>query len=85
MTLRPYEASDYEACLALFESNMPKYFLPEEKPDFTGWLKKYENNGPYEPGCIAHYFVVEEDGVAVACGGLYMEPHNSISGMIWGW
>ena len=68
----------------MFNSNVPKYFLPEELKDFTGWLEKYENRGPYEPEGEGAYFVAEEDGQLVACGGVFMGKHNNLAGMVWG-
>ncbi|WP_298708410.1 GNAT family N-acetyltransferase [Chitinophaga sp.] len=84
MLIRPYESSDYDACIAAFKSNMPKYFLPEELPDFTDWLDKYQNGGPFKVEGEAAYFVLEEDGLNVGCGGVFIEPQNNLAGMVWG-
>lgn len=84
MLIRPYESSDYDACIVAFESNMPKYFLPQELPDFTNWLDKYQNGGPYHVEGEAAYFVIEEDGLLIACGGVFIEPQNNLAGMVWG-
>ncbi len=84
MTIRPYQSTDFDACIALFKSNMPQFFLPEELPDYTRQLEKYKDGMPYKGESTEAYFIVEEDGAMVACGGVYMEMHNNLAGMVWG-
>jgi Acetyltransferase (GNAT) domain len=61
LILRPYQNSDKEACLALFDGNTPVFFAPFERAEFEDFLDK--NAFPY--------FVVEEQGMGMiqACGG----------------
>ncbi|RTL35455.1 MAG: GNAT family N-acetyltransferase [Burkholderiales bacterium] len=61
MQLRPYVAADLAACLALFDSNVPQFFAPHERPEFEDWLRAVP----------ADYLVAERDGRVVACGGWY--------------
>ncbi|WP_164714212.1 GNAT family N-acetyltransferase [Chitinophaga rhizosphaerae] len=84
MTIRPYEPSDFDACVAAFKGNMPKYFLPEELEDYSNWLLNYAKGIPYKPEGVETYFVAEEDGRLVACGGVFLEKQNNIAGMVWG-
>ena len=84
MTIRPYEPADFDACVNAFKGNMPKYFLPEELDDYTNWLENYGKGTAYKPGSEEAYFVAEEDGLLVACGGVFMEKANGIAGMVWG-
>ena len=65
MTIRPYHPRDRAACLALFDSNVPDDFRPEERPEFEAFLD--DRPGPY---------LVLEDGagVIVAAGGYAREP-----------
>lgn len=57
---RPYTPADYEACLAIFDSNVPRFFAPEERAEFTEFL---ENP-------MGSYFVLtDEEDTIVACGG----------------
>jgi N-acetylglutamate synthase-like GNAT family acetyltransferase len=37
---RPYESSDREACLALFDENCPEYFAPAEREAYAAFLDK---------------------------------------------
>ena len=57
--VRPYEIADRAACLRAFDSNTPRYFLPEERIQFERFLDQLP--GPY--------FVVVEGDDLTACGG----------------
>ncbi|GAA0477237.1 GNAT family N-acetyltransferase [Parasphingorhabdus litoris] len=58
-SVRPYAVTDKAACLALFDSNVPRYFDASERPGFVTFLN--------EPG--GDYFVIEQDGTICGCGG----------------
>lgn len=38
VTIRPYRAEDREACLTLFDGNMPRFFDESEREGFVAWL-----------------------------------------------
>ncbi len=41
--IRPFAADDKDACLALFDSNVPRYFDSSERPDFADfWTNRTE-------------------------------------------
>jgi ribosomal-protein-alanine N-acetyltransferase len=89
MHLRPYEPADRDTCLAIFRSNMPLYFLPEEEPDFEGFLNEQNARclqpesgeaGRWEP----RYYVGELNGEAVACGGFGRSRDGQHLTLIWG-
>src|SRR6478735_6603671 len=42
MLIRTYKATDHEACLAIFRSNTPRYFDPEEMLCKTGLMAKMQ-------------------------------------------
>jgi N-acetylglutamate synthase-like GNAT family acetyltransferase len=74
-TLRLFQPHDRAACLALFDSNAPPFFAPEERPDFERFL-----NHPPET-----YFVVEDrPGRVVACGGFAANPSAGLGELTWG-
>ncbi|MBZ4422051.1 GNAT family N-acetyltransferase [Myxococcus sp. RHSTA-1-4] len=60
MKLRPYTREDRDAVLAVFRSNIPGSFEPHEEPEFLRFVDTAP--GPY--------WVVEEAGRVVACGGI---------------
>lgn len=74
-TDRPYDARDRDACLALFDSNVPTYFTVGERPGFEDWL------GRMDPRA---YRVIERDGRVVACGGVAMEADGATASLCWG-
>lgn len=69
MEFRPWRPSDLEGCLALFDSNVPDFFRELERLDFRDFLEDLP--GPY--------FVLEESGEAVACGGVAAEGDGTVS------
>lgn len=73
--IRTYNHTDRPACLAVFRSNLPKYFAPEELPLFAGWLDK--------PG-LADYYVLEVEGEVIGCGGFYALPGLRQANLAWG-
>lgn len=60
--IRPYVPGDLQGCLALFDSNVPRFFTEGEKQDFEAFLL----GNPHS------YVVAERDGQLVACGGWYL-------------
>lgn len=71
---RPYVAADRPACLALFDSNAPRFFDPSERAGFEQFLD--EMRWPYQ--------VIERDGRVVACGGHAVEPDGRTVSLCWG-
>lgn len=75
MPIRPYQVADANACLSLFDSNVPEYFAPAERADFEQFLQRDAQ------GCA--YQLIEQDGRVVACGGLSIRP-DGVAGFCWG-
>lgn len=75
MTDRSYDARDRDACLALFDSNAPTYFMAGERADFAAWLERMDP---------ASYRVIERGGRVAACGGVAMEPDGATASLCWG-
>ena len=75
-TVRNYNSNDREACLKIFDSNVPRgYFLAHERIEYESFLDRLP--GPY--------LVVEDHNEIVACGGF--APHKSEAGAVtlcWG-
>ena len=75
--IRPYQPSDRDACLSIFDANTPQFFLPGERADFEAWLNGSEGS--------AEYLVTEETPGVVACGGLWFsEDADRPAGFAWG-
>lgn len=74
--IEPYNIEHKAACLAIFKSNMPKYFAEKELPEFIRWL---ENGALTTP-----YFIVKKANQIVACGGYYYDSRYEKGGLSWG-
>jgi ribosomal protein S18 acetylase RimI-like enzyme len=72
MQVREY-AEDFDACLVVFDSNVPKFFAAAERGQFATFLERM-------PG---RYFVLEEQGKIVGCGG-YARNGDSSASLCWG-
>lgn len=57
--IRSYTTADYDAIIELFLLNTPAFFCEEEEQDLERFLDEE----------IENFFVAEEDGIIVACGG----------------
>src|SRR5260370_24387146 len=73
MDVRPYQSSDRDACLALFDSNVRRFFEALERGGFESFLDA--------PDCS--YFVMEHEGAVLGCGGYAMADEGSAS-LTWG-
>lgn len=75
MRIREYTPADREGCLAIFDSNVPEFFVPAERADFTEFIDTLP--GPY--------FVVEDEtGALVGCAGYALEPGTTRADLCWG-
>ena len=73
--LRPYTAADRAACLAVFDSNVPASFAPDERAGFAGYLD----------GASARYLVLAAaDGAIVGCGGYGFRADGQTAILRWG-
>ena len=72
--LRGYMSADYTACLAILDSNIPRFFSLQDRIDFLAFL-----DAP-----IGRYSVLENDyGSIIGCGGIALE--NDETGILnWG-
>jgi len=74
---RPYAADDLPACLAIFDSNVPTFFAPEERADFCQFLESIDTED-------RPYLVLVRNGSVIACGGLGVEPERKRASLAWG-
>ena len=73
MDVRPYLPSDRDGCLAVFDSNSPDFFTPEDRGNFVEALD----------GSQVLYFTMEHEGAIVGCGGYSPgEPARLVWGMV---
>lgn len=60
MKIRPYQTTDLDAVVAIFRSNIPKYFVPSEEPGLHNFLRDFPDD----------YYVLEVEGEIVGAGGI---------------
>lgn len=74
--VRPWRPADRDTGLALFDSNVPKYFAEHEREDFLAHVD--ELPGPY-------FVLMDADGTPVGCGGYAQEDDRPGSAALcWG-
>jgi ribosomal protein S18 acetylase RimI-like enzyme len=76
MPFRPYVPADRAACLAILDSNVPRYFAPAERAQFAAFL-----DAP-----LGFYGVLSVDGEApVGCGGIALSKESArVANLTWG-
>lgn len=72
--IRPYQSADKPHLIELIRLNTPPYFNPEEEM----LLSKYLDNERED------YFVLEEEGTVLGCGGLNYEDNGTTAILSWG-
>ncbi|PQZ83833.1 MULTISPECIES: GNAT family N-acetyltransferase [unclassified Brevundimonas] len=73
---RTYAPEDMAGCLALFDSNTPRFFDVSEREGFVGFLNDQALRWPYQ--------VLELDGRIVGCGGHAVEADGISVALCWG-
>lgn len=74
MKIRTFDQDDAAGCLAVFDSNVPSDFRVQERADFEAFIDALP--GPY--------WVVEEEGRVIACGGAALEAEGATAALCWG-
>lgn len=80
--LRPYAATDFAQCLAIFDSNTPKYFAAHERADFAQFIET--TTDPYFVVTV----VADKQGAGaeqiIGCGGYFLRDEGAVAGFSWG-
>jgi GNAT superfamily N-acetyltransferase len=78
MEIRAYTRKDRLACLRVLESNIPGFFKPDTRDDFTDYLDELGNPGH-------SFFILENHAkLVLACGGVYIFPGAVLASLQWG-
>jgi GNAT superfamily N-acetyltransferase len=72
MKIRPYSKADRHACVEILLSNVPEFFIPTDVASYPTFLDALP--GPY--------FVLEEFGQTVACGGWAIDA-DGVADLTW--
>ena len=74
--IRRYEPADLESVVAIFRSNIPKYFGPSEEEGLRNFLRDERGE---------EYYVMEMNGEIVGCGGIALnETEMPTVSLCWG-
>ena len=74
MIFRRYTPSDLDAVVAIFRSNIPKYFGPDEEPGLRSFLSDSRGED---------YYVLELSRDIVGAGGIALNEDQTVS-LCWG-
>jgi len=74
MDVRSYSPADRAACLAVFDSNTPRFFNPAERSGFEKFLDVMD----------CSYFVMEHGGAITGCGGYALAADTWRANLVWG-
>ncbi|MFN7092003.1 MAG: GNAT family N-acetyltransferase [Allorhizobium sp.] len=74
---RPYRHEDFDACLSIFDGNVPGFFSMDERAEFATFLAEVDPE-------TGRYIVLVLDGSVVACGGLSLDPDMGVASLSWG-
>ena len=77
LVTRLFRPDDLAACLAVFDSNLPRFFAVEERDEFKAFL---QNRTPTDDP----YLVLQQESRIVACGGLSLEREKRQASLSWG-
>ena len=76
LSARSYLPQDRGDCLAVFDSNLPKFFAPEERADFDLFLGELTEGNDY--------LLLLLGQEVVGCGGLTREAGEDSALLVWG-
>ncbi|MBP7272941.1 MAG: GNAT family N-acetyltransferase [Saprospiraceae bacterium] len=71
--IRPFQSTDTQRIITLFQLNVPKYFALEEEADLQRYLST----------SIDLYFVAECAGLIVGCGGINRLQEATVGCLSW--
>lgn len=71
--IRPYLPADHKDVIKVFKMNTPEYFDPEELTDLEKYLESHWDS----------YFVMEDAGRIVGCGGYHFEADGTTGRLSW--
>jgi ribosomal protein S18 acetylase RimI-like enzyme len=73
ITIRPYAPENEATCMAIFDSNLPKYFTQAERDLFLNYLRRKD----------IVYFVAEHRDEVTGCAGYWIDDYG-LAHLVWG-
>jgi ribosomal protein S18 acetylase RimI-like enzyme len=91
MLIRPYAKKDREPCIAIFDSNCPKFFDESERSMFLLWLDhqgdasiNYKSPTYTNAEADAYYVIEIPNTGVIACAGFYILKVVKETRLAWG-
>ena len=82
---REYNSNDREACIKIYNSNVPHFFDSIELDGFKNWLTSKDNLiKAHKTNTLESYSVVLLKNKIIGCGGFYFTENNTEARMAWG-
>lgn len=83
--IREYKPADRNACIAVFNSNVPKFFAESELEHFNAWLDAQDEMHPaYSNAVEDDFYVALLDGKIAGCAGFYIPRDEHVAKLTWG-
>ena len=76
MEISLFQPEDALTCLGIFDSNVPDYFLPQEKEGFASFLSRL-------PAPVTDFVARNQFQKVIACGGVKLEPEHHLAKLRW--
>lgn len=73
MNIRAYTPTDHDTALQLLRLNIPEYFAATEEADLVDYLANH----------IEEYYVVEDAGTLLGCGGINFSKDGQTGMLSW--
>ena len=85
MEIKQYSKEHNRSCIQIFDSNTPRYFAEDEQEGLELWLGG-RNTGylAYKNTVAEHFYVMEDNGLVVACCGYYIIGGSQVANLVWG-
>ena len=85
MEIKQYTREHHKRCIEICESNTPRYFSADEWEGLEIWLTgQDEARTAYKNTEAEFFYVLEDDGIVVGCGGFYIVKGEPIANLVWG-
>lgn len=73
--IHPYTSADRESCLAVFDSNVPRFFASDERELFATFLDRFK---------VTYLVLCNTAGAVIGCGGMAVRPDGRTAILRWG-
>jgi hypothetical protein len=74
-SVREYAVEDRTACLALFDSNSPEFFAPDERAEYVAFLDRLP---------CRYLVMTASQQQVIAAGGYYLTEEPGLGALAWG-